>query len=46
MVVVKNSVSSIVVKKVKETGTGHAEFRDILMKFDLRIRGKFPFLIS
>ena len=41
----KNSVISIVIKKMIETGTRHDEFREILSKFDLGVCGKVPFLI-
>ena len=46
MVVDKNSVNRIVVKKMIYTGTRYGGFRQILLKFDLRVRGKVPFLIS
>ena len=44
MVVAKNLVNRIVVKKIIQTGTKHDEFWKILTKFDLRVCGKVPFL--
>ena len=44
MVVAKNSVNSIVLKNIIQTGTRDVVFREILLKFDLRVRGKVPFL--
>ena len=46
MVVGKIPVNSIAVKKIIETGTRHDEFNEILLKFDLRVRGKVSFYIS
>ena len=34
------------VQKIIYTGTRHDEFREILIKFDLRVRGKVPVLAS
>ena len=45
MLAAKNSVTSIAVKRIILTGTRHAILREILLKFDLKIRGKVPFLI-
>ena len=42
IVVAKNSVNSIVDKKIIETRTRHAVFRK---NFDLRVRGTVSFLI-
>ena len=41
MVVVKNSMNSAVVKKQNrnKTGTKHVGFREILLKFDLKVCG-------
>ena len=43
MVVAENSVNSMVDKKKILTGTKHGVFRE---KFDLRVLGKVPFLLS
>ena len=43
MVVAKNSVNDMVVKNLISTGTRHAVLREILLKFDLRVRGKVTF---
>ena len=34
------------VKSIIQTGIRHAVFREILLKFDLRVHGKVPSLIS
>ena len=46
MVAVKRFSEQYIVKKIIETRTKHDEFREILLKFELRVRGKVPFLIS
>ena len=45
MIVAKNSLNSILDNKVIQTGTRHNEFREILLKLDLRVRSKIPFFI-
>ena len=39
MVVGKNSINSAVVKTSIETGYRHDEFREILLKFDMKVCG-------
>ena len=39
MVVVKISVNRTVVKKITETGNRHDEFKEISLKFDLKVCG-------
>ena len=36
-------MKKIVIKKIVQTGTRHAVFREILLKLDLRVRGKVLF---
>ena len=43
MVLAKNPVNSIVIKKIIQAGTRHDEFGETLLNFDLRVRGKVPF---
>ena len=45
MIVAKNSLNSILDNKVIQTGTRRNEFREILLKLDLRVRSKIPFFI-
>ena len=45
MIAAKNSLNSILDNKVIQTGTRHNEFREILLKLDLRVRSKIPFFI-
>ena len=40
MVTAKNSISSIEIKTIIQTGTRHAVLKEILLKLDCRVRGK------
>ena len=46
MRVAENPENSIVLKEIIETRTRPDEFREILLKFDLRVCGKVAFLMS
>ena len=46
MVAVKRFSERYMVKKIIETRAKHDESREVLIKFELRVRGKVPFLIS